>query len=197
MTKYIYSECSINHIINKFENFSKINDREEQYVKFSFNFHCIFISFSLNIHWIFIEFSTFPKYIQKYVIFFKFPFSNFPFSNFLSQIFLFKISFFKFPLSNFLFIFLFLNFLFQTSFFKFPFSNFLFSNFFFSLNFLFQIFFFIVFSNFFSNFPNITIFWEFFKFGSSSSSSTYSLIGPRSQTRGQKQSTYSIKEWAR
>ena len=157
--------------INKFENFSKINDREEQYVKFSLNFHLILISFSLNIHWIFIEFSTFPKYIQKYVIFFKFPFSNFPFSNFLSQIFLFQISFFKFPFLNFLFIFLF-----WISLFKLPFSDFLFEVFF---KFSFQIF----------HFPNITIFWEFFKFGCSSSTTTYSLIGPCSQTRGQKSSS--------
>ena len=42
-----------NTIDNKFENFSKIIDREEQgliFIEFSLNFYLIFIEFSLNFH---------------------------------------------------------------------------------------------------------------------------------------------------
>ena len=36
---WVKMEENENIELNKFENFSKINDREEQYVKFSLNFH--------------------------------------------------------------------------------------------------------------------------------------------------------------
>ena len=91
--------------LNKFENFSKIIDREEL---------CrIFIKFSFDFHWMFNFCSTILIYKNMWT-----------FSNFHFLIFLFQISFFKFSFfSNFPF---FQIFLFQISFFKLPFSNFLF-----------------------------------------------------------------------